>query len=289
MDITSSTKVCAVIGDPVEHSLSPQIHNAAFRACDIDMVYVAFRIPEGHVDEAVDAVRVLGLRGLSVTIPHKVDIIPHLDDVEETTWKVGSVNTVINNNGRLKGYSTDGLGALRALSDYQVNPAGKRVLILGSGGAARAIAFALARLKNEPRLRILSDVGREAKKLALDLESVTGVDAAAGLLNQTTLPYQLEKADILIHATPVGMSPAIDQTLVPADLLRSDMAVFDTVYTPGETRLLREARQAGAKAIPGLGMFVHQAAIQFELWTQTEAPVDVMTETALEVLGDNMG
>ena len=286
MNINSSTRVCAVFGDPVEHSLSPQIHNAAFKARGIDMVYVAFRIREGYIAEAMDSIRVLGLCGISITIPHKVDIIPYLDDVEEAACKVGSVNTVLNKNGRLTGFSTDGRGALRALADYDVNPNGQRILVLGSGGAARAITFALAALKNPPQIRILGALEDETKKLAMDLESGTGVQADADLLDSASLPCQLERANILINATPIGMTPRINETLIPAEFLRDDMVVFDVVYTPGETRLLKESREAGALIVPGLGMFVHQAAIQYEMWTEQDAPVDVMTEAALNALGE---
>jgi shikimate dehydrogenase len=250
------------------------------------MVYTAFRIPVGHIDEAIDSIRVLDIRGLSVTIPHKVDIIPHLDDVDETAWKVGSVNTVFNNNGRLKGFTTDGLGALRALADYDVDPKNKTILVLGSGGAARAITFELALLKEKPKLVILGVEEDEAKRLAIDLEQGTGVEVAADLLDNMSLPYHIGRADLLINATPVGMTPKIDETPVAMEMLRSNLAVFDAVYTPGETRLLKEAREKGARVIPGLGMFVHQAAIQFEIWTGTKAPVALMTETVLEALGE---
>lgn len=286
MKITSSTKMCAVIGDPVEHSLSPQIHNAAFQALGVNMVYTAFHVRQGQVGKAVESVRVLGIRGLSVTIPHKVDIIPYLDEVEEISRKVGSINTVLNENGLLKGISTDGQGALRALGEYDVDPGGKRILVLGTGGAARAIAFSLASLKKKPSLCLLGVEGEEMRRLVSDLEMGTGVDVNGDFLEASSLKAQVRGAEIIINATPIGMSPNSDQTLIPAELLRKDLVVFDAVYTPRETRLLREAKQAGAKTVPGLGMFVHQAAVQFELWTELKAPVQLMTETVLEALGE---
>jgi shikimate dehydrogenase len=250
------------------------------------MVYTAFHVRQGQVGKAVESVRVLGIRGLSVTIPHKVDIIPYLDEVEEISRKVGSVNTVLNENGLLKGVSTDGQGALRALGEYDVDPGGKKILVLGTGGAARAIAFSLASLKKKPSLCLLGVEGEEMRRLVSDLEMGTGVEVNGDFLDATSLKAQVQGAEIVINATPIGMSPNSDQTLIPAKLLRKDMVVFDAVYTPRETRLLREAKKAGAKSVPGLGMFVHQAAVQFELWTRMNAPVKLMTETVLEALGE---
>jgi shikimate dehydrogenase len=284
MTITAKTRVCAVIGDPVGHSLSPQIHNSAFRALGLDFAYVAFPVKRGNVAEAVRAVRALGIRGLSVTIPHKVDILAHLDGVEEVARNTGSVNTVVNEGGRLFGTSTDGGGALRALAERGVSPAGRRCVLLGSGGAARALAFSLATLDPLPRLTILGVEPDELKGLAGDLARKTRLSPQAEDLRPATLDASLSDAEILIHATPIGMSPRVNESLVPAELLRPGLVVFDVVYTPLETRLLKDAAAAGATCVPGLGMFVHQAAIQFELWTGQKAPADVMTRTVSEAL-----
>jgi shikimate dehydrogenase len=284
--ITARTKLCAVIGDPVGHSLSPQIHNAAFRAAGIDMAYVAFHVERGHAGDAVRAVRALGIRGLSVTIPHKVEVVPHLDALDEVARTLGSVNTIVNDGGRLTGYSTDGPGALRALAGAGVEPAGRRVLVLGSGGAARALAFTFATLTPLPDLRLLAIDGAELARLAADLAARTPLRPATGFVAPESLAAGLEEAEIVVHATPVGMAPQVEGTLVPAALLRPDHVVFDIVYTPLETRLLREARAAGARTVPGLGMFVGQAAIQFELWTGRPAPLEVMTDAVTRALGE---
>lgn len=285
MPITARTRVCAVIGDPVGHSLSPQIHNAAFSALGLDFAYVAFHVKRGEARSAAAAVRSLGLRGLSVTIPHKVDIIDGLDEVDPVARNTGSVNTVVNTDGQLTGHSTDGPGALRALAAEGVNPAGRRVLLLGSGGAARALAFTLATLDPLPGIRLLGIERPEVEKLAADLRTTTSLRPDADGLDSDTLARGMKEAEIVIHATPVGMTPDVERTIVPADLLRPDQAVFDVVYTPLETRLLRDARAVGAKTVPGIGMFVHQAAIQFELWTEEDAPVDLMTKTVRYALG----
>ncbi|UCF39446.1 MAG: shikimate dehydrogenase [Acidobacteriota bacterium] len=287
MNINAASRICAVIGDPVEHSLSPQIHNAAFRSAGINYAYVAFHVKRGDLKRAMEGVKSLGIRGMSVTIPHKIDIIPYLDQTDEVSGNVGSVNTVVNEQGRLLGYSTDGHGALRALEAEGVEVGGRRVVLLGSGGAARAIAFALATVKPLPHLTILGIEDEEREQLCRDLRSKTALDISSSYLADGSLEEALGKAEILCHATPVGMSPKSDQTVVPSHLLHSGLAVFDAVYTPFETRLLKEAKAAGAVIVPGLGMFVHQAAIQFELWTGQSAPVEIMTETVKAALGEH--
>ena len=285
MAISAKTQICAVIGDPVGHSLSPQIHNAAFAALGLDFVYVAFPVARGQAGEAARAARALGLRGLSVTIPHKVDIIAHLDELDAAAQRTGSVNTVVSRGGKLFGCSTDGPGALRALAAASANPAGRRVLLLGTGGAARALAFAAAALDPAPELRILGVERDEMERLARDLRAQTKLRLEAEPLGDETLERGMAWAEIVIHATPVGMTPKVDATLIPHRLIRPDQVIFDVVYTPLETRLLREARAAGARTVAGVGMFVQQAAIQFELWTGRDAPVDVMTETVIRALG----
>jgi shikimate dehydrogenase len=281
--IGAKTPVCAVIGDPVEHSLSPAIHNAAFAALGLDAVYVAFRVLPARLADAIAGVRGLGIRGLSVTIPHKVAIIPLLDEVDELARWTGSVNTVVNDGGRLTGRSTDGHGALKAFEAAGETCRGRRVLVLGSGGAARAVAFAIARDAAPASLEILGIVPPEREKLARDIAEKTGARVAHG--GMEALPRAMEAAEVVVQASPVGMHPKVDETLVPRSLLRPGLVVFDAVYTPLETRLLREAREAGAKTLRGVGMFVHQAAVQFELWTGRKAPVEAMEAVVLSKLG----
>jgi shikimate dehydrogenase len=284
MEISAKTRVCAVIGDPVEHSLSPDIQNAAFQQAGLDFTYVAFHVLRGRLLHALNGVRALGIRGLSVTIPHKVDIIPFLDEVAPEAAHVGSVNTVVNDNGRLIGHSTDGHGAIRAFESQGVQVAGKSVMVLGSGGAARAIAFALAVAKPKPTIRILGVIPKELETLAGDLTSRTGTPVSSDLLTAESLADAIPQSEIIVHATPVGMAPKTGECLVPSELLRPDLVVFDAVYTPLKTRLLENAEKAGARIVPGLGMFVHQGAIQFELWTGERAPVEIMEQTVTAAL-----
>ncbi|MBI4864086.1 MAG: shikimate dehydrogenase [Candidatus Riflebacteria bacterium] len=281
--IGAATCVCAVIGDPVAHSLSPAIHNAAFAASGLDWVYVAFQVAPGRLGDAVMGMRAFGIRGLSVTIPHKVSIIPHLDEVDELARWVGSVNTVVNRDGRLVGHTTDGHGALEALRAEGETVAGKRVLLLGSGGAARAIAFALARDATPGAMEILGIEDAQRDQLVEELGSKTGVPVTGGRLDR--LRPAIEEAQLLIHATPVGMHPREGESLVPPSLLRPDLPVFDIVYRPLTTRLLRDAEARGSRVVLGVGMFIHQAAVQFRLWTGREPPIPAMEEVVRARLG----
>lgn len=275
MDISPHTQFCGVIGNPVEHSLSPAIHNAAFRALGIDCVYLAWKVE--MIGDALRGLRALGnFRGASVTIPHKVSAVPFLDEIEPTARQIGAINTVVAEGGHLIGYNTDATGALRALREGGVILAGRRIVMLGSGGAARAIAFALAAESEADRLILLGVDDKERAALAHDLRSKTVLRVEEGVLDEGALGRTIPEAHVLIHCTPVGMSPKADATCVPASLFHPGLAVMDIVYNPRTTRLLKEAGRAGCKTIPGLEMFLNQAVTQFELWTNQPAPVDVM-------------
>ena len=275
MDINAHTQFCGVIGNPVEHSLSPAIHNAAFQKLGLNFVYLAFRVEA--IGDAIKGLRALGnFRGASVTIPHKVAAVSFLDAVEPTARHIGAINTIVAEGGSLTGYNTDATGALRALRESAVALKGQHVVMLGSGGAARAIAFALGTEGGIDRLSLLGIDERERTALAQDLQSKTGLAVQAAPLDEATLRQVLPEAQVLIHCTPMGMSPNVQGTSVPAPLLHAGLTVMDIVYNPRETRLLREAKAAGCRTIPGLEMFLHQAAAQFELWTNQAAPTDVM-------------
>lgn len=282
MKIDARTRLCAVIGNPVEHSLSPVLHNEAFRQNGLNICYAAFCVKD--LAQAVAGVRALNLLGLSVTIPHKVAILPYLDEVDETAARIGSVNTVLNREGTLIGYNSDGLGALRALREAGVEPNNGRVVILGSGGAARAIAFTLG---NEVPLKELVLLGidmNECRSLGEDLRAALSFPVYWEALSQETLARHSRESDGIIHCTPVGMSPKTEESLLERKDLRSSQFVLDIVYNPLKTRLLREAEAAGCTVIQGVEMFIHQAVFQFELWTGESAPVDVMRNVVLEAL-----
>ena len=275
IDIGTHTQFCGIIGNPVEHSLSPAIHNAAFWKLSLDYVYLAWKVEA--IGDAIKGLRALGnFRGASVTIPHKVSALQFLDDLEPTARHIGAINTIVAEQGRLIGYNTDATGALRALREGGVTLAGRRIVLLGSGGAARAIAFALAAESSVDKLILLGVDDKERAALANDLRSKTALAVEDDGLDDRTLGRTVPESHVLIHCTPVGMSPKTDATAVPAALFHPGLAVMDIVYNPRETRLLKEAKRAGCKTIPGLDMFLNQAVTQFELWTNRPAPVDVM-------------
>jgi shikimate dehydrogenase len=211
-----------------------------------------------------------------VTIPHKVAVVPFLDSVEPTARHIGAINTIVATGGILTGYNTDATGALRALREGAVALKGRQVVILGSGGAARAIAFALVTEAGIDRLTILGIDDQERTVLARDLQSKTGMAVQESSLVEGMLQKILPETHLLIHCTPMGMSPKVHEASVPATLFHAGLTVMDIVYNPRDTRLLKDAKAAGCCVIPGLEMFLHQAAAQFELWTNQAAPADVM-------------
>jgi shikimate dehydrogenase len=281
--ISPKTQLCAVIGNPVEHSLSPAIHNAAFAGLGLDFVYAAFRVED--VAAALAGMRALeNFRGMSVTIPHKIEVMKHVDEIPEVDRRIGSINTVINEDGRLRGFGTDGPGALRALKGAGVDVKGKSVLMIGAGGASRAIAFTLAEQGAPAGITILDIDRKVLEGLASDLAEGTGRKIESALMGPDSLAAAMEGADLIVNCTPVGMHPKTDGTPVPADLLRPGQVVFDIVYTPLKTRFLREAGEKGLLTVSGVDMFIFQAVLQFEQFTGAEAPEDVMRRVVMEHL-----
>ena len=281
--ISSKTRICAVIGNPVAHSLSPAIHNAAFEFLGLDFIYLA--CPVEDVAGALAGMRAIeNFRGMSVTIPHKTEVIKYVDEIEAVDRNIGSINTVIHEHDKLIGLGTDGSAALKALVDNGVDVDGKTILMLGAGGAARAISFTLARKTRLGRLSILDVDERTLRRLKTDLEAGTRAVIESGVLTESSLEVAMEKAHIVIHCTPVGMHPNVDACLVPAELLRPGQVVFDIVYTPLETRLQAEAKSRGLKTVSGVEMFVNQAALQFERFTGVDAPVEVMRRVVMQHL-----
>lgn len=275
MEINVHTQLCGLLGNPVEHSLSPAIHNAAFEKLGLNFVYLAFKVED--LPGAVKGLRALGnLRGFSVTIPHKVAIMPLLDEVEQTARNIGAVNTIVIENGRLIGSNTDASGALRALTEAGATLRGENVVLLGSGGAARAIAFALAAGAGIAKLTLLGIDEKERTGLAKDLKARTSLQLADGTITDDALRRAIEESKVLLHCTPLGMHPNVRESCVPASLLKPHLTVMDIVYNPLDTKLLTDARAAGCKTIRGLEMFLNQAVGQFELWTKQKAPADVM-------------
>jgi shikimate dehydrogenase len=278
---SSKTRLCAVIGNPIGHSLSPAIHNGAFNALDLDFVYLAF--PVEDVRGVLEGMRAIeNFRGLSVTIPHKTEVMKYVDEISDVDRCIGSINTVIHEKGKLIGVGTDGAGALKALVDNGVEVDGRNVLMLGAGGASRAISFTLAMKTKLAELTIM-DVN-ETVLQGLKADLTAGTDAVIKTGAMTGLSAAMESADIIINCTPVGMHPKVDASLIPPEMFRPGQAVLDIVYNPLETKLLADAKSRGLRVIPGVEMFLNQAVLQFELFTGAVAPVEVMRRVVMERL-----
>lgn len=271
MKIDQYTTLYGVIGTPILHSLSPTMLNAAFSATGLNSVYLAFETED--IEACLSGMRVLGIRGMSVTIPFKSEVLPYLDEVDPMAKKIGAVNTIVNDNGRLVGHNTDGLGAFKAL-DEKIALRGRSCLIFGAGGAARAIGFLLK--EKGVAISVVNRSRERGEGLALSLQC----------------PYipmdQVGKreADLLIQTTPVGMYPHIDQCAVPEHLLEEGRVVMDVIYNPLETKLLTMAKARGCVTISGLSMFVYQGAEQFRLWTGINPPVRTMSRAVKKALSE---
>jgi shikimate dehydrogenase len=284
MIISGKTKICALIGDPVEHSMSPAIHNVAFREMGLDYVYVTFRVKAEDVPAAVEGMKALDIRGLSVTMPHKVAVPKLLDKLDPLAEKIGAINTIVNDDGVLTGYNTDATGFLQAMLERGFEPKEKNIVVLGAGGASRAVSFVLAdRGANLTILNRLEEFDW-AVELARRLSQAFGKSVEALELNRDNLTKAIGKADILVNATSVGMDPNINETPVPAELLKPGMVVYDIIYNPIKTKLLKEAESVGAEIISGVDMLVWQGVMAFEKWTGKKPPFEPMKAEALKYL-----
>ncbi|RLG33893.1 shikimate dehydrogenase [Methanosarcinales archaeon] len=270
-------KVYGVIGNPIEHSLSPVMHNAAFEALGLDAIYLAFRVAEHDLGDAIRGAKSLGIAGLNVTIPLKEKALAFVE-ADDIASRIGAINTIDFTSGTPTGYNTDGIGALTVLKERVGEIRGKEVLILGAGGAARAIAFYLD--TEGARLTIANRTEDRAAMLASSLHNADFIS-----LSEEELKRHIKDADILINTTSVGMYPRADATLVNAGMMHSRLVVFDIVYNPAETKLLREAKKAGVQTIiEGVKMLVYQGAASFRIWTGMEPPVEVMEAAVRKAL-----
>jgi len=280
LNINGQTRLVGLIGYPVEHSLSPTMHNRAFAALNLNWCYVPLPVLPERLGEAVSGLRALGFVGANVTVPHKEAVMALLDRVTSEAQAIGAVNTIVVREERSIGYNTDWQGFLTALSEGGFDPQGKRAVILGAGGAARAVVYALAHAGAQ--VAILNRTAARARSLVQDFSSLFSSLLPHSLpLTPQTLEKQTAEAHLLVNTTPVGLWPEVGRSPWPEDLPFPDhLTVFDLVYNPRQTELLRQAQAAGAKVIGGLGMLVHQGAAAFELWTGEKAPVETMYEAA---------
>lgn len=272
-----------VFGDPVAHSLSPQIQNAALRSAKIEGQYARFQISPKELRDALDRVRVLNLIGVNLTVPHKIAASELVDDLDESARRIGAVNTIKIDNGKLRGFNTDGKGFSRAIrEEFSVDLRDLRVMILGAGGAARAIALQCAR-ENCERLVIANRTLEKAKKLADALRDLFAGPKVLGPVarlqaiawEESAFRFQIANVDLIVNATPLGLNRS-DPSPIPARLLAPHLMIYDTVYSEIRAPFVSAAIEAGARAANGLSMLLHQGALSFEIWFEREAPIDAM-------------
>lgn len=276
-------KIYGVIGDPIGHSMSPDIHNDAFNKENIQAVYHHFHVKPESLTEAVKGMKALGVSGFNITIPHKTTVIPLLDEVDELALAIGAVNTVFNENGRFIGYNTDGTGFYRSLCDeISGDIKAKKTLVIGAGGAARAIYFTLVK---EGVKQV--DIANRTKEKAAHLVSDCPYDKESKALTIAEAEQSLSQYDLIIQTTSCGMSPEVDYTPMKLDQLKAGALVSDIIYNPLQTQFLGEAKEKGADTLHGLGMFVNQAAFAFEIWTGVMPDTMRMTDIVLNKLGGN--
>ncbi|MGG4146594.1 shikimate dehydrogenase [Paenibacillus algorifonticola] len=278
--IDSHTVLYGVIGDPIHHSKSPIMLNRAFQETGINGVYLAFHITAGKLSSFVSGVRAMGIRGVNVTIPHKLDMMKEMDEIDESARAVGAMNTIVNDNGRLIGYNTDGIGYVRSLKE-EAEPelAGKKIVVIGAGGAARGIVYALTGEQPE-RITIANRSLGKAEELAAALRHRADIAA----VTNDELRTVCADADVVINTTSLGMYPNVGESPLDASWLKAGCVASDLIYNPLQTKFLQEAALHGCRTHGGLGMFIYQGAYAFEYWTGQPAPVQAMRETVLAAL-----
>ncbi|MDS1030054.1 shikimate dehydrogenase [Bacillota bacterium LX-D] len=286
MKIKGDTVVMGIIGYPLKHSLSPIMHNVAFKALNLNYVYVPFPIKPDNLVQTIKFLPKLGIKGVNITIPYKEEILNFLDEISEDALLIGAVNTVVIKEEKMYGYNTDGNGFYQSLIAAGFNPDGKKVLIAGAGGACRAVAFTLCK-KGISDLNLAVRSFTKAEALANDLNSHFSTDIKVTYIDNLT-EEEVSEADLIINTTPVGMYPQVnDLAPLKVKFLHSNQFVCDLIYNPFETKLLQEARKKGCRTLNGLGMLVYQGAEAFSYWTGQEAPIDLMSKAVLKSLLNN--
>jgi len=278
MNITGKTKVVGLMGYPVSHTISPAIHNSAFSALGLDWVYLPFEVKPEHLKRAIFGLKPLGIAGVNITIPHKVQALAYMDGLSEEAELIGAINTVVVKEDGLFGDNTDGKGFIRSLKEAGFSLKEKRVALIGAGGGGRAISISLAREGAEAIY--ISDTDKERR------ESLIGYikNRFDILVSEMSDPSIIKDIDLLVNATPCGMKEK-DPLPIDAGFIHPDILVYDLIYNPQKTRLLEEAERKGAKTLSGLAMLVYQAALSFSAWTGIMPPVQVMMDAAKSELG----
>ena len=281
--ITGRTLILCVIGHPIEHSMSPIMHNAAIKDLNLNYIYVSFNILPKNLRNAVKGFKALNIKGINVTLPFKQRIMKYLDEIDPLAQKIGAVNTIKNEDGFLRAKNTDAIGAKRALIEAGYDFSNKKILILGAGGAARAISFTLAGDVN--KIVIVNRTEKKALKLVSELKKSYGLNFEGKNFSNKILEEEIKKADVLINTTPIGMYPKINESPIPSELLYENLMVFDVIYNPLETKLIKNAKEKGCKTLGGLDMLVNQGVLAFEWWTNVQPNRGIMKNKVIEYLG----
>lgn len=271
--ITGKTKIIGIFGDPIEHTLSPLIHNEAFSYLGLDYCYVAFNVKKDKLKEATEAIRALNIRGVNITVPHKETVIQYIDEVSDEAKNIGAVNTILNNEGILKGFNTDVNGFILSLKDEGISIKNKNFLILGAGGAAKAIVYGI--LKEGGKVYIYNRTPSKASAIKEKFKKFGFIEIVEMDKSVT------EKIDVIVNATSLGLKKDDPMPLNP-ELIKPEHVYCDIVYP--ETPLMREAEQIGCKVVGGIGMLLWQAAFAFKIWTEVEAPIEIMKKTLNKLL-----
>ncbi len=280
--INPETQIVGVFGYPVKHSASPAMHNAAFSSSGLNYIYLSFEVKPEEIEKALKALPVLGIKGVNLTIPHKEIAMPYMDNISEEALNVGAVNTVKVDSGVLSGYNTDVEGFLNPLSEKGWQPEGRKAVVLGAGGAARAVVFAL--LSSAVSEIVVANRNLErAGRLSTDMQSrFPAARVAPASIFDSLLFREISDSSLLVNATPLGMKG--EMPLGKTDCIHPGLIVYDLVYNPNATPLLEESGKRGADTIGGLGMLVYQGAASFRIWTSVDAPVEIMKNACEQAL-----
>ncbi len=283
-NISAQTKILCIIGHPISHSMSPLMHNIALKDLNLDYIYIAFDVIPKNLKYALEGIKALNIQGSNVTIPYKEKVIDYLDILDPIAQQIGAVNTIKLKDDLFFGRNTDAEGAIQALHNTDINTSGLKVVLLGSGGAAKAVSYALIQKIN--KLSILNRTEQRAKNLANKLRKESRSQIIAIKLNKTNLANTIKKADLLINATPIGMYPSHHESIVSREMLHKDLVVFDLIYNPLETQLIKDAKAMGCKTLNGLDMLINQGALAFEWWTNKKPNTILMKRKLIEILSE---
>jgi shikimate dehydrogenase len=279
--MSAEFKTYCIIGDPIDHSLSPAIHNAAFNTLGLNCSYIGFKVQEGQLKDSLDSLRAINIAGFNVTMPHKIKVLDYVDQYDNTVQLVGAANTVNNDNGKFRAYNTDVIGFIKPLHDRKIDFNGFEVFILGAGGAAQAVVVALAGEKGIAKINIFNRNTDRSKKLSNMIEKL-GLEAS--IISSDDIQRIASKSHLIINATPLGMNN--EKSLINSTDIREDAIVYDIVYKPINTNLLENAKTAGAEVVYGHEMLLEQAIASFKIWVQMDPPVESMKKVLFGKFGE---